>query len=250
MDLLAIGGPHATKGFGRAALGSAQARAETAWRGIVPQRSCSAYRLRCQFRHAVAECLATTRRRFPPGAILSGSSEKTHATPRASAGPDLASREQKGHRALEAERLAPGKKKAARLGAHLVFADESGFLLAPLVVKTWAPRGCTPLHHHRQGRRDKISVISGISLSPQRRHRGLYYLLFYALVHLNAFVPRDCAIPFSTLLPSDQSLIVAAPNSMFHGVGNPLLHCVLACLVSLRFLFLLFMVGRLPTAGP
>src|SRR6266550_7504475 len=61
MDLLTIGGPHATKGFGRAALGSAQARAETAWRGIVPQRSCSAYRLRCQFRHAVAECLATTR---------------------------------------------------------------------------------------------------------------------------------------------------------------------------------------------
>src|SRR6266446_3313612 len=233
MDLLAIGGPHATKGFGRAALGSAQARAETAWRGIVPQRSCSAYRLRCQFRHAVAECLATTRHRFPPGAILSGSSEKTHATPRASAGPDLASRSRcqwlpyrivddkasggsdskelpravpfqhrwptpasarvdapearrtcfgagrKGPRALEAEGLAPGKKNAARLGAHLVFADESGFLLAPLVVKTWAPQGCTPLLRHRQGRRDKISVISGISLSPERHRLGLYYLLFY-----------------------------------------------------------------------
>jgi transposase len=60
-----------------------------------------------------------------------------------------------------------------------VFADESGFLLAPLVVKTWAPRGSTPLQHHRQGRREKISVISGISLSPQRHHLGLYYLLFY-----------------------------------------------------------------------
>src|SRR5947208_17034351 len=92
MDLSAIGGPHATKGFGRAALGSAQARTETAWHEIFLERSCSAYRLCCQFRHAVAECLATTRRRFPPGAILSGSSEKTHATPRASAGPDLASR--------------------------------------------------------------------------------------------------------------------------------------------------------------
>src|SRR5207253_4546093 len=31
------------------------------------------------------------------------------------------------------------KKNAARLGAHIVFADESGFLLAPLVVRTWAP---------------------------------------------------------------------------------------------------------------
>src|SRR5947208_14682903 len=92
MDLLAIGGPHATKGFGRAALGSAQARAATAWRKIVPERSCSAYRLRCQFRHSVAECLATTRHRFPPGAILSASSETPHATPRASAGPELDSR--------------------------------------------------------------------------------------------------------------------------------------------------------------
>ena len=85
----------------------------------------------------------------------------------------------KGHRALEAERLAWGKKNAARMGAHLVFADESGFLLAPLVAKTWAPRGCTPLLRHRQGRRDKISVISGISLSPKRHRLGLYYLLFF-----------------------------------------------------------------------
>jgi transposase len=75
--------------------------------------------------------------------------------------------------------LAAGKKNATRLGAHLVFADESGFLLAPLVAKTWAPQGCTPLQRHRQGRRDKISVISGISVSPQRQRLGLYYLLFF-----------------------------------------------------------------------
>ena len=75
--------------------------------------------------------------------------------------------------------MAAGKKNAARLGAHLVFADESGFLLAPLVARTWAPQGCTPLQRHRQGRRDKISVISGISVSPQRQHLGLYYLLFF-----------------------------------------------------------------------
>src|SRR5256884_5670816 len=82
-------------------------------------------------------------------------------------------------RALEERGLAAGKKNAARLGAHIVFADESGFLLAPLVVRTWAPQGCTPLQHHRQGRRDKISVISGISVSPQRQRLGLYYLLFF-----------------------------------------------------------------------
>jgi len=47
------------------------------------------------------------------------------------------------------------------------------------VVRTWAPQGETPIHRHRQGRRDKISVISGISVSPKRRRLGLYYLLFY-----------------------------------------------------------------------
>lgn len=75
--------------------------------------------------------------------------------------------------------MAPNKKNAARLGAHLVFADESGFLLAPLVVRTWAPQGSTPLVRHRQGRRDKISVISALSVSPRRQRLGLYYLLYF-----------------------------------------------------------------------
>jgi putative transposase len=75
--------------------------------------------------------------------------------------------------------VAAGKKNAARMGAHIVFADESGFLLIPLVVRTWAPQGQTPIHRHRQGRRDKISVISGISVSPKRNQLGLYYLLFF-----------------------------------------------------------------------
>jgi transposase len=59
-----------------------------------------------------------------------------------------------------------------------VFADESGFQLSPNVVQTWAPQGQTPIHRHRQGKREKISVISGISVSPKRHHLGLYYLLF------------------------------------------------------------------------
>jgi transposase len=75
--------------------------------------------------------------------------------------------------------VAAYKKNAARLGAHIVFADESGFLLIPNAVRTWAPQGQTPIHRHRQGRRDKISVISGVSISPRRHRLGLYYLLFY-----------------------------------------------------------------------
>jgi hypothetical protein len=59
-----------------------------------------------------------------------------------------------------------------------VFADESGFLLIPNVAKTWAPVGQTPIHRHVY-RRDKISVISGISVSPKRQRLNLYYYLFY-----------------------------------------------------------------------
>ena len=46
------------------------------------------------------------------------------------------------------------------------------------MIQTWAPQGQTPIHRHRQGRRDKISVISGISVSSKRYRLGLYYLLF------------------------------------------------------------------------
>ena len=52
-------------------------------------------------------------------------------------------------------------------------------MLKPHVVRSWAPKGQTPIHRYRQGRRDKISVISGISVSPRRQRLGLYYLLFF-----------------------------------------------------------------------
>ena len=64
------------------------------------------------------------------------------------------------------------------MGAHIVFADESGFLLIPNVVKTWAPRGQTPVHRHCY-RRNKISVISGVSVSPKRQHLNLFYQLYF-----------------------------------------------------------------------
>lgn len=47
-------------------------------------------------------------------------------------------------------------------------------MLTPTVVRTWAPRGQTPIFRHFQ-RHDRISVISGLSVSPQRRRVGLYY---------------------------------------------------------------------------
>ncbi len=48
--------------------------------------------------------------------------------------------------------------------------------MIPSVRNTWAPRGQTPIVRHR-ARRDRVSVISGLSVSPQRRRLGLYYKL-------------------------------------------------------------------------
>ncbi len=78
---------------------------------------------------------------------------------------------------METVHLARSKKNAARLAAHLVFIDKSGFLLIPSVRKTWSPVGQTPIFHHRY-RHDRISAISGIAVSPKRFHCTLYCQLY------------------------------------------------------------------------
>lgn len=65
------------------------------------------------------------------------------------------------------------KLKARRLGAHLVFLDESGFLLIPNVKRTWAPRGQTPVVHHLLSHK-KLSAISALAVSPACKHIALY----------------------------------------------------------------------------
>ncbi|PYV20511.1 MAG: IS630 family transposase [Acidobacteria bacterium] len=121
-----------------------------------------------------------------------------------------------GHRTLEAEGLAPSKKNAARLGAHLVFADESGFLLIPNVIKTWAPRGQTPVLRHAY-RRERISVISGVSVSPQRQHLGLYYQLWFG----NIRQEEVCLFLRHLLRHLRGPVVVLVDNSPTHK-GEPL----------------------------
>jgi len=66
--------------------------------------------------------------------------------------------------------------RARRRHAHIVFVDEAGFMLEPIVRRTWAPKGCTPIlriadPHHR------ISVIGAISISPKHRRFCFYFYL-------------------------------------------------------------------------
>lgn len=98
-----------------------------------------------------------------------------------------------------------------------MFADESGFLLIPHVVRTWSPQGTTPIHRHRQGRRDKISVISGISLSPRQHRLNLYYLLFYD----NIGQEEVCRFLRELLRHLRGPLIVLLDNSTTHN-GDPI----------------------------
>ena len=58
-------------------------------------------------------------------------------------------------------------REARERGAHLVFLDESGFQMTPVVRRTLAPRGKTPILPCDY-RRDKISAISAITLTPRR----------------------------------------------------------------------------------
>ncbi|QDV36170.1 transposase [Tautonia plasticadhaerens] len=57
-----------------------------------------------------------------------------------------------------------------------MFLDESGFQLSPVVRRTYAPRGKTPIVEawHRKG---LISAISAVTVSPVQRRPNLYFRL-------------------------------------------------------------------------
>jgi transposase len=74
--------------------------------------------------------------------------------------------------------VAADKKSAARRRAYLVLIDESGFLLSPLVRRTLAPRGQTPVLKTWGGHRERVSATAALTISPRRRHLGLYFCTY------------------------------------------------------------------------
>jgi transposase len=70
-------------------------------------------------------------------------------------------------------------RQAFQRRARLALLDESGFLLSPVVRRTMAPRGQTPVLDCSD-RHDRISVISAITLSPQAVRVGLHFMLLRA----------------------------------------------------------------------
>ena len=47
-------------------------------------------------------------------------------------------------------------------------------MLRPTIRRTWAPRVQTPIHHCWD-RRDRLSAIGAVTVSPKRRRLGLYF---------------------------------------------------------------------------
>ena len=57
-----------------------------------------------------------------------------------------------------------------------MFLDETGLMLQPLVRRTWAPEGQTPVMYSWD-RHDRLSVIAALSLSARNHHVGLYFVV-------------------------------------------------------------------------
>jgi len=87
--------------------------------------------------------------------------------------------------------VATHSKKASDTQAHLVLIDETGLFLNPLVRRTWSAIGQTPILDADGGHRDKVSVIGGLSVSPNRRRLG-----FYFATEPNGFFTADKVVEF------------------------------------------------------
>ena len=72
--------------------------------------------------------------------------------------------------------------QARQRGAHLVFLDESGYMLTPTLRRTWAPRGKGAILDCWD-RRDRLSAISCLTVSPQASRLNLYFQLLPNNVH-------------------------------------------------------------------
>jgi hypothetical protein len=73
--------------------------------------------------------------------------------------------------------MAPHQKKAHRLSAYLVFLDESGVLMAPLLRRTWSRCGHTPVLRQRTRSHQKISLIATLAVNPMRTRAQLCFRL-------------------------------------------------------------------------
>lgn len=64
-------------------------------------------------------------------------------------------------------------EKSNKRNSMLIFVDEAGYSMIPTLQKQWAVRGQTPIVKHRNRWFRKVSVIGGLTVSPDRQTLGL-----------------------------------------------------------------------------
>jgi len=76
---------------------------------------------------------------------------------------------------MEDTAVGPAKKNARRHHAWLVFEDESGVSQQPVVRRTWAPRGETPVLIHTGGHWKRLSIAGALAFRWDGRRTRFFF---------------------------------------------------------------------------
>ena len=89
--------------------------------------------------------------------------------------------------------------------------------MSPLVRRTWAPRGQTPILLQRGRTYQKVSMIAAVTVAPQRLRTGLYFSL-----HVDRNIKGVQAVRFLTALVShfNKPLIIVWDKSRSHSTAK------------------------------
>src|SRR5262245_246867 len=93
----------------------------------------------------------------------------------AAAGPAGARTRRCDDSAVGAPALARGKKNARRQRAWLLFEDESGLSTQPVVRRTWAPRGETPVLTHPFRHWERLSIAAALAFRWDGHRTNLFF---------------------------------------------------------------------------
>ncbi len=104
-------------------------------------------------------------------------------------------------------------------------------MLQPTVRRTWAPKGQTPIHYSWD-RRDRLSVISAITISPLRHRLGLYFDIFDYNIVTDDFEQFVAAV----LQHHPRGIILVMDRWMVHRSGAKRLESRFARRVAIEWL--------------
>lgn len=105
----------------------------------------------------------------------------------------------------------------------MIFVDESGLLMAPLVRRTWAPRGQTPILRQRGRHREKVSIAGALWWAPWRRQQLGF--LFETLVDAYYNKERSAAFLETLMREIPERIIVVWDGGNMHK-GDPIREAV------------------------